>query len=148
PWAMHTFDVWDYDPVAKKLLAVGSPKHAYQVLEDLQRKGLLTGALKPATWWYDPDHKHWELLKIPTPDLFAFGLVWDPLGRQFIGHDGRSTYHYHVEHKEWVTYPAASSSGWHRRMVFDTFTNRVLTLGHNGGSDILYSYDPKTHDDW
>src|SRR5262245_37094716 len=30
PWAMHTFDAWDYDPVTKKLLAVGSPKHAYQ----------------------------------------------------------------------------------------------------------------------
>jgi hypothetical protein len=52
-----TADSWDYDLITKKLMAVGTPKHAYQMLADFHRKELLTGTPKPTTWLYDPDRK-------------------------------------------------------------------------------------------
>lgn len=145
PWAMHTFDSWDYDPVTRKLLAVSSPKHAYKMITDLQRKNLLKGNPAPATWLYDPDSRAWELIITNSPSLFAYALAWDPAGNQFIGHDGASTYHYDAEAKKWSTYQAATEPGWSRRMVYDTFAGRMLTLGHNGGSDVLYAYRSRDH---
>jgi len=146
PWAMHTFDCWDYDPVTKKVLLVGFPDHAYRIFTDFRNKGLfIKGRIKPATWFYDPDTSTWDLIKTNSPGLFAHALVWDPIGKQFIGHNGRETYHYDSSSKKWITYKAASVKGWHRKMVFDTSVGHVLTLGHNGGSDILYKYDATIH---
>jgi hypothetical protein len=146
PWAMHTFDSLDYDPVTRKLILVGSANHAYKIFADFQKRGLfIKDRIRPATWLYDPDTKTWELVRTNSPSLFAYGLVWDPLGQQFIGHNGLSTFHYNSARKQWQSYKAATVKGYHRKMVFDTYAGRVLTLGHNGGSNVLYSYDPKTH---
>ena len=50
PWAMHTFDSWDYDPVSRKLVAVGSPDHAYKIFTDFRKKGLFNKSRrKPGT---------------------------------------------------------------------------------------------------
>lgn len=146
PWAMHTFDSWDYDPVSRKLVAVGSPDHAYKIFTDFRKKGLFNKSrTRPATWLYDPDSTTWELVETTSPRLFAYALVWDPVDKQFIGHNGVTTYHFDCTKRQWLAYRAASAKGWHRKMVFDTFAGRVLTLGHNGGSNVLYGYDPKTH---
>jgi hypothetical protein len=47
-----------------------------------------------------------------TYPLTADGLVWDPVGQQFIGLDGRATHHYRPGCNTWAIYPAASASGW------------------------------------
>ncbi|MBI4523150.1 MAG: hypothetical protein HY695_04970 [Deltaproteobacteria bacterium] len=144
PWAMHTFDCWDYDPVARKLVAVGSPEHAAVAIAQLQQKGLLTAKPRAVTWLYDPDEKSWTLIRTNSPRLFAFALVWNPVHNEFIGHDGLATYHYDPKIKNWITRQAPSVPGWHRKMVFDTFASLVLTLGNDKGSDVLYSYDPNS----
>jgi hypothetical protein len=142
---MHTFDSWDYNPVNRKLMAVGSPDHTHRMRSDFCKEGLRRSRIKSATWFYDPDARTWELVKTNSPRLFAYALLWDPVGKQFIGHNGVAIYHYNTMNKKWLTYKAASVKGWHRKLVFDTYAGRVLTLGHSGGSNVLYSYDPKAH---
>ena len=143
PWAMHTFDAWDYSPSVHKLMTTSAPLHAHQAFELLQIKGAVREQIRPATWLYDPDTKKWQLVKANTPYLFARGQVWDPMSHQLIGHHGDTTSHYDPLHQEWIMYQEPSVPGWHRKLVFDTFAGQVLSLGHNGGSSAalaLFSY--------
>lgn len=140
PWAIHAFDTFDYHPPSRRLLFVGYPKHAHRAKAQLEKKGITLVSLRPATWWYDPDKKHWELLNISSPNLFAHGLAWDSTTDQFIGHDGSSTFHFDLASNRWKTYNYSSISGWHQRLVFETGTKRVLSLGNNKGSADLWAY--------
>ncbi len=140
PWAMHAFDTLDYHPPSRRVLFVGYPKHAHGAKNRLQKKGINLNDLRPATWWYDPDKKQWELLKISSPNLFAHGLVWDSTTDQFIGHDGSSTFLFDPEQKSWKTYQSPSTPGWHQRLVVETRKGRILSFGNNKGNADLWSY--------
>ena len=129
PWAMHTFDGWDYSPTTRTLVLVGVPQHASQGIQQVKNAQVTSPTLRPATWHYDPDSRTWDLIQTPTPNLFAKGFAWDPLKNFFIGHDGNQTYHYDPKHREWTTYFASSSPGYHLRLVYDTFTNRIFIPG-------------------
>ncbi len=140
PWAMHTFDGWDYDPSRGTLVLVGTPKHATKAIQLLKDQGKMTRGIKPATWHYDPDRRSWQLIHTQTPNLFAGGFAWDPLGKRFIGHNGHQTFHYDPQHQEWVTYLASSVPGYHLRLVYDTFAHAFLSLGNNHNHNELWSY--------
>ncbi|MDH5588309.1 MAG: hypothetical protein OEZ05_16955 [Nitrospirota bacterium] len=140
PWAHHAFDSFDYHPPSRRFLFVGFPKHAHFAKRQLQENGVTLDALRPATWWYDPDKKQWELLKISSPNLFAHGLVWHSVIDQFIGHDGSSTFHFDPMHQMWKTYPSPSIPGWHQRLVWETRTGQILSLGNNTGNSDLWTY--------
>ena len=147
PWAMHTFDTLDYHPPSRRLLLVGYPEHAHRAKNQLREKGINLNNLRPATWVYDPDKKQWELLKTSSPNLFAHGLVWDSTTDQFIGHDGSSTFHFDLEEKNWKTYQSHSVSGWSQRLVLETGTKHILSLGNNRGSNDIWKYSP-TNKKW
>ncbi len=142
PWAMHAFDTLDYHPPSGRLLFVGYPKHAHRPKHQLQKRGVNPNRLKPATWWYDPDTKHWELLNISSPRLFAHALVWDSQMDQFIGHDGSSTFHFDPTTKSWKTYHAASMPGWHQKLVFETENGHVMSFGNHQADQDLWRYAP------
>lgn len=144
PWAMHTFDGWDYDPIRKSLVLVGIPSHATQAIQHVKDQGELSHAIESTTWRYDPDTHAWTLIPIPTPNFFAGGLAWDQKGNRFIGHNGYQTFHYDPIHSEWVTYDAPSMPGYHLRLVRDTFTNTFLSLGNNQSSHMLWSYSSES----
>ena len=140
PWAMHSFDTFDYHPPSRRLLFVGYPKHAHRAKSQLNGKGINLDKLRPATWLYDPDKKQWELLKISSPNLFAHGLVWDSTTDQFIGHNGSSTFHFDLKRQSWKTYNSSSIPGWHQRLVLAKKTKQIFSLGNNRGSGDLWAY--------
>ena len=140
PWAMHTFDGWDYDPVHNLLILVGTPKHATRPIQRLKDQGTFNHPIQPTTWHYDPETHTWALIATPTPNLFAGGLVWDLKRKQFIGHDGLQTYHYTPQDQTWKTYASSSVPGYHLRLVYDTLTHSTLSLGNNTNSHELWSY--------
>ena len=142
PWAMHTFDSWDYMHSIQKFITASAPYHAHQAFELLEIQGKVREKIRPVTWLYDPDTKEWQLANTQTPYLFARGQVWDPMSHQLIGHHGDTTSHYDPIHQEWMIYDEPTVPGWHRKLVFDTFAGHVLSLGHNGGSSVLWSYSP------
>ncbi|WP_454064019.1 hypothetical protein [Candidatus Nitrospira salsa] len=144
PWAMHAFDGWDYDPTTKTLVLVGFPKHATQAIQQLKDRGKLNQSLKPSTWHYNPDTRSWKLIQTQTPQLFAGGFAWDPSGKHFIGHDGQRTYHYDPQSHKWDTHRAPSIPGYHLRLVYDTFTNSLLSLGNNYSGQELWSYSSQS----
>lgn len=56
PWAMHTYDGIDYDPVKDALVVVASPLH-----NPIDRK--LPDRLSDPIWIYDLQTKNWSILK-------------------------------------------------------------------------------------
>ena len=143
PWAMHAFDAWDYHPPTRTVVLVGFPKHAHTAKQGLQQQGMDPQQLKPATWLYHLDTRTWELLKIWSPNLFAFGMVWNPDANEMIGHNGNWTYHFDPFGKKWETYPAASTPGWSLRLVYDTFRHQIYALGNSHNSQDLWAYSSK-----
>ena len=144
PWAMHTFDALDYVPEIQSLICTSSPRHAHKALERLSHQSGRDLFESGVTWQYHLDSREWQLIKTQSPNLFARGQVWDPVGHQLIGHNGESTFHYDPHHRQWTPYLEPSVPGWHRKLVFDTYAGKVLSLGHNGGSSDLWSYSPKS----
>jgi hypothetical protein len=145
PWAMHTFDAVEYDPTTRKIVVVSYPLHTRFRPEERfpQFEGDWFKHLAPSHWEYDPGKKSWLRLDSGAPNLFAKALAWDPKRQQMIGHDGAQTYHFRREKGRWESIEVASSSaGYHLTMVYDSFADKILLLGRNGGSDVLYAYDP------
>ncbi len=140
PWAMHSFDGWDYDPVHKMLVLTGSPTHATRAIQQLKAQGKLTHPIQPTTWHYNPYTHAWKFIQTSSPNLFAGGFAWNPALREFIGHDGHQTYHYEPQQQKWETYSSGSVPGYHLRLTFDTLTHTILSLGNNQNSHDLWSY--------
>jgi len=148
PWAMHTFDAVEYDPESRKIVVISYPVHTRFRPEERfpQFEGDWFQHLAPSHWEYDPDSKVWSLLETGPPNLFAKALAWDSKRHIMIGHDGARTYHFRREEGSWQFFNAPSSSaGYHLTMIHNNFSGKMLLLGRNGGSDILYSYDPDQH---
>lgn len=148
PWAMHTFAAMKWDPSVNRLMVVSHPAHAR--FEPHKRFPMFKGDwykhLKPMHWEYDPATKQWMRLETDPPALFAEAMVWDPDHKQMIGHNGTRTFHFERDRNRWVAYDAATvAGGWHRSLVYDTYAHRVLLLGLNSGSNVLWSYDPEKH---
>ncbi len=148
PWAMHTFAAMKWDPTVKRLVVVSFPEHTR--FDPRKRFPMFKGDwykhLKPMHWEYDPLTKQWTRMETNPPGLFAQAMVWDSDHKQMIGHDGTKTYHFERDKNRWVTYDAPTvPGGWHRTLVYDTFAHRVLLLGNNLSSNVLWSYDPETH---
>jgi len=145
PWAMHTFDAVEYDPDSGKIVVISYPVHTRFRPEERfpQFKGDWFKRLQPSHWEYDPDTTSWTLLQTGAPDLFAKALAWDSKKHVMIGHDGARTYHFRRENMRWQAYDVASSeAGYHLTMVYDPLVGRMLLFGKNGGSNVLYAYDP------
>jgi len=145
---MHTFDAVEYDPVSRRIVVISYPVHTRFRPEERfpQFEGDWFKHLAPSHWEYDPDTKAWSRLETGAPNLFAKALGWDSKRHLMIGHDGATTYHFRREDGQWRVIDAASSSaGYHLTMVYDSFANTMLLLGKNGGSEVLYSYDPDQH---
>jgi hypothetical protein len=145
PWAMHTFDAVEYDPDARKVVVISYPLHTRFRPEERfhQFEGDWFKHLTPSHWEYDPDTRKWERLATGPPNLFAKALAWDSQRRLMVGHDGARTYHFRRGDSRWRAFDSPSSSaGYHLTMIHNTLNSTMLLLGKNGGSNILYSYDP------
>jgi len=148
PWAMHTFDAVEYDPDSRKIVVISYPVHTRFRPEERfpQFEGDWYQHLTPSHWEYDPDTRTWSRLETGPPNLFAKALAWDSNRHLMIGHDGARTYHFRREEGQWRSFDAPSSSaGYHLTMIHESLSGRMLLLGRNGGSDILYAYDPDQH---
>jgi hypothetical protein len=145
PWAMHTFDCMEWDPAVNRVVVVGYPAHTRFAPEKRFPffKGDWFRRLKPSHWEYDPDSKKWTRLDTNPPALFAHALARDSDRNQLIGHDGAKTYHFDRSRRAWTVSEAATVPGWHLTMVYDSHAKRVLLLGNNQGSNVLFAYDPE-----
>ncbi|MCX6623089.1 MAG: hypothetical protein NTY38_18875 [Acidobacteria bacterium] len=148
PWAFHTFAAVKWDPTVKRMMAVSYPEHTR--FDPKKRFPMFKGDwykhLKPMHWEYDPVSKRWTRMETDPPNLFAQAMVWDPDHKQMIGHNGSKTYHFDRAKGRWITYDAATvPGGYHRTLVWDSFAHRVLLLGNNLSSNVLWSYDPEQH---
>jgi hypothetical protein len=145
PWAMHTFDAVEWDPTARRIVVVSHPAHTRFRPEKRFPffKGDWFKRLKSSHWEYDPEARRWARLDTNAPPLFAHALTWDSDRKQLIGHDGARTYHFDRASRRWNTNEAATIPGWHLSMVFDSHAGKLLLLGNNGGSDVLFAYDPE-----
>jgi hypothetical protein len=147
PWAMHTFAQVAWDSTVQRVVVVSYPAHAGFAPEKRYPffKGDWYQHLAPSHWEYDPGTRKWSRLDTNAPPLFAHALTWDSDRRQLIGHDGSKTYHFNRGRNLWETYEAATSPGWHLKMVYDTFAKRLLLLGNNTSSSALLGYDSDAH---
>ena len=146
PWAMHTFDMVEWDPTVNRVVVVSFPGHTR--FEPEERFPMFKGdwfkKLEPSHWEYDPSSKTWTRLVTNTPQFFTAALTWDSRRKQLIGFNGGGTYHFDRKVHTWNSTGAATEPGWHFSIVYDSTADRVLSLGTNKGSDQLFSYDPAT----
>ena len=135
PWAMHTFDVVEWDPTIKRVVAVSYPVHTRFRPEERfpMFKGDWFKKLEPSHWEYDPSRKAWTRLLTNTPRFFTSALTWDSLREQLIGFNGGGTYHFDRKKHHWRSTGVATEPGWHLSIVYDPVADRVLSLGTQQG---------------
>ncbi|MCP5112482.1 MAG: hypothetical protein GY953_16780, partial [bacterium] len=144
PWAMHTFDAVEWDPAVRRVVVISHPEHTR--FEPENRFPMFEGdwykKLSPSHWEYDPETMRWTRLDTNAPRLFAQALTWDTDRRQLIAHNGEGTYHFDRKARRWVSVGAATEAGYHRSIVYDSNAGRVLSLGYNKSSNVIFTYDP------
>jgi hypothetical protein len=146
PWAMHTFASVDWDPAAKRVVAVSGPIHARFAPQ--RRFPMFTAEkwwerVRASHWEYDPDRRAWLRFDIDAPPLFAQAMVWDSERKLLVAHNGQSTWEFDRAGATWRPFASSTTPGWHLNTVYDTLARRVLLLGNNTGSSTLFSYDPE-----
>jgi len=160
PWAMHTYDMVEWDPTVRRVVVLSYPEHARFRLQT--RFPFLPGGwygnLQSSHWEYDPATMLWIQLQTNAPRLFGHGLTWDSDRKQLVAHDGNRTYHFDRGRRLWVSYTAGTNTSTdlgmgtiasvHLSMVYDTYAHRALLLGGDNkevGSNVLFTYNPEQH---
>lgn len=145
PWAMHSFDCVEWDPVVRRIVVVHHPVHTRFSPEKRfpMFRGEWFAALKPSHWEYDPDRKKWYRFNFNPPELFARAMVLDPRRNQLIATNGEVTWVFDRTVANWRRYERGTVGGWHLSMVYDSFADAALLLGRNTGSDTLYAWRPE-----
>jgi hypothetical protein len=148
PWAMHTFDCVEWDPVVKRIVVVSYPLHAR--FSPGERFPMFGGewfkSLRCSHWEYDPEARQWYRFNSDPPRLFASAMTLDPERNQLIATNGDSTWVLDRANCRWNRYGSGTVSGWHRSMIFDTHAGNALLLGLNTGSNTLYAWRPESRE--
>lgn len=143
PWAMHTFDCVEWDPVVQRLVVIGFPEHTR--FDPEGRFPMFTGnwfkSLRSSHWEYDPDNKLWKRFNFNPPRLFASGLTYDSHRKQLVGTNSLETSTYSRGDSSWSSAEANLPSGWSPVIVYDTHRRAPLLFGNNTGNDTIYCWD-------
>lgn len=140
PWAMHTFDAVEFDPITDRLIVASHPSH----LDPGKSWGIsreLWGQIKShPTWAYSVSANTWEPLTRKGVSFFPYGATFDPDRRVLIGVRPGTYWELDIDRGQWKKVGKGAPSAWHNAAAFDTEHDVVVSFGTNKRSDDVWQY--------
>jgi hypothetical protein len=142
PWAMHTFDAVEFDPLSDLLIVASHPdhlnpnkQHSKAIAPELWRQ-----IRYHPTWGYHVERNEWRPLALKGVSYFPYGVTFDPFARELIGVKPGGYRAFSLDAGEWRKLAKGAPRAWHNACAFDSDRNIVVTFGTHWRGDSVWQY--------
>lgn len=136
PWAMHTYDAIEYDPMLDALVVASAPEH--------NPKGKsVSGKTQQPTWIYDLSTRRWTPFLNNgkrSPSFFGGSSAFDTRRNVLVAYRG-SIWELDVSIGEW-RWAASGHHELHHTMVYDQRRGLLWVFGDYNPTRSIWSYQP------
>jgi len=140
PWAMHTFDAVEFDPVTDRLIIGSHPKHLAPGKKWGMDKALWRRIRSHPTWIYHVGDNRWEPLPGKAVSLFPYGAAFDPHRRALIGVKPDGYWELAADSGKWRRLAKGTPNAWHNAAAYDSDHDVVVSFGTNKRSNAVWRY--------
>ncbi len=140
PWAMHTFDAVEFDPISDRLIVASHPAH----LSPEKRWGVDPALWRQIahhpTWAYHVGDNRWQPLVKDGESFFPYAVTFDPHRRWLVGVKPGGYWALSVDNAEWTLLAKGSPRVWHNSAAFDSDLDTLVSFGAHNGSNAVWQY--------
>ena len=141
PWAMHTFDAVEFDPVTDRLIVASHPKHMAPDKKWGMDEVLWKGIRSHPTWVYHVAQDRWEYLEGKAVSFFPYGATFDPNRRALIGVKSDGYWELAAESGTWRRLAKKGAPrAWHNAAAYDSDRDIVVSFGTNRRANAVWQY--------
>lgn len=140
PWAMHTFDAVEYDPIADRLIVASHPEHLHPGKPWGMNAELWRRIKRHPTWVYHVAGNRWEYLPGKAVSFFPYAATFDPIRRVVIGVKPDGYWELDSERPEWQRVAKGAPQAWHVAAAYDWHNEVVVTFGTHTQDNSVWQY--------
>ena len=140
PWAMHTFDAVEFDPISDRLIVASHPEHLSPAKPWGIKKQLWKQIESHPTWAYLVSENSWQPLANNGVSFFPYGATFDLNRRVYIGVKSTGYWVLDIDTGRWEKIGKGGPPGWHNAATFDSDREVVVSFGTNKGADEVWQY--------
>lgn len=140
PWAMHTFDAVEFDPISDQLVIASHPAHLDPQKSWGIDRSLWSQIKHHPTWAYSVDRNQWKPLVPDGVSFFPYGATFDLGRRRMIGVNPAGYWILDVESAKWEQVGKGTPKAWHNTAAFDADRDIVVSFGTHTRSDEVWQY--------
>lgn len=139
PWAMHTFDAVDYDPVNDQLMVASHPEHLKPGRFGQWMAESWGKIKKHPTWFYEFPDNSWSTGAGEAVSFFPYSVAYDTKRERFVGFRPDGVFHY-TGVKGWQRIAKKGINAYHTNAVYDSLHDSFVILGTHTSSNAVYIF--------
>ncbi|WP_321528184.1 hypothetical protein [Sedimenticola selenatireducens] len=143
PWAMHTFDAIEYDPIHDRLIVASHPEHLKPGRFGNWLADIWPQIQQHPTWVYDFVSNQWEYDLGKTTSFFPYATAYDSRRGHFLGIRPDGIFQY-LQQGGWSKVVKKGPYAYHTNAVYDQKNDAVVIFGNNKNSNDVWIYRPET----
>ena len=140
PWAMHTFDAVEYDPIGDRLIVASHPEHLHPGKSWGMSADVWRRIKRHPTWVYRVAENRWEYLPGKAVSFFPYATTFDPIRRVVIGVKPDGYWELDGEPLEWKRVAKGAPQAWHVAAAYDWHREIVVAFGTHTREDSVWQY--------
>ena len=140
PWAMHTFDAVEYDPLMDRLIVASYPAHMKPDKPWGFDKAFWRQIKRHPTWFYYIGEDRWEPMAGKAVLLFPYAAAFDPRRNEMIGVTENTFYGLSGLPPRWQAIGKGPPNAWHTSATFDSDLDAVVMYGTNRRANTVWQY--------
>ena len=140
PWAMHTFDAVEFDPISDRLIVASHPEHMSPKKSWGVARHLWEQIESHPTWSYSVGENRWQPIAAQGTSFFAYGATFDHYRRVFIGVKSGGYWELDIDSGRWTKMAKGAPQAWHNAAAFDSDLKTVVSFGTNKLADDVWQY--------
>lgn len=142
PWAMHTFDTVEFDPISDRLIVASNPKHMSPAKPWGVKKQLWKQIKSHPTWAYLVAENRWQPIAAKGESFFPYGATFDLNRRLYIGVKPGGYWVLKIDTGRWEKVGSGAPTAWHNAAAFDSDHDIVVSFGTNKRANDVWQYRP------
>ncbi|WP_275100208.1 hypothetical protein [Sedimenticola hydrogenitrophicus] len=139
PWAMHTFDAVDYDPVNDQLMVASHPDHLKPDRFGQWMAASWGEIKKHPTWFYHFRDNSWSTGEGKAVSFFPYSIAYDSKRQRFVGFRPDGVFQY-AGARGWQRIAKKGINAYHTNAVYDPRNDAFIILGTHTSSNAVYLF--------
>lgn len=143
PWAMHTFDAINYDPINDRLIVASKPDHLKPGrFGDWITPEVWQSITTHPTWAFDFSTKYWTpIVRNQAVDFFPYATAYSNKEQAIFGFRPEAVYKLD-NGNSWNKIAKSNINAYHTQAVWDAKNNTFIIAGAHDLRNDIYIYRP------